>query len=343
MDDSSQPANPHADDFSVPSPRVPYYDDSNHSWVLTRYVDVQAALSHPALQLGSSVEDVPETSTTTAAMRIRTQDALSPPQLDEWRSRFEHSVQAIISGLARNAPIDLMKEVIRPWTLQAAFEVTHADLSQTKRLSELAALVSSAAAEPRDPDLKERAKLANKELQQLFPDPQSPISGPAFVALSQTLAALLSNGWLALLQHPSELASLHRDLNLTQAAVEEMLRFCALPRTLSRVAIADTNISGVIVPCGERVVLYVASANRDPHRFADANRFALSRRSVGHFSLGAGSHACVGASLIRMAMDVATRAFAVAFASAQLHGPVEWRGGSGFRWPEVIPVNLNRA
>jgi len=322
---------------------MPYYDDINHSWIFTRYVDVQAALSHPTLQPGSSVEDVPETSTTTAAMRIRTQDALSPSQLDKWRSRLEHAAQAIISGLRCSAPIDLMKEFIRPWTLQVAFQVTHADPSQTKRLCELAVLVSSAAAEPRDPNLKERAKLADKELQQLFPDPQSPISGPAFVALSQTLAALLSNGWLALLQHPLELASLHRDSNLAPSAVEEMLRFCALPRTLSRVAIVETSISGITVPRGGRVVLDIASANRDPDRFANANHFDLTRRSGGHFSLGAGPHACVGASLIRMAMEVATRTLAVAFVSGRLNGSVEWRGGSGFRWPEVIPVELTRA
>jgi len=227
--------------------------------------------------------------------------------------------------------------------LQVAFEVTHADPSQTKRLCEMAALISSAAADPRDPDLKVRARLADKELQQLFPDPQSPVAGPAFVALSQTLAALLSSGWLALLQHPAELARLHSYPDLAAAAVEELLRFCAVPRTLSRIAMADTNTSGVTVPCGGRVVLDVASANRDPNRFADPNRLDLSRRSGGHFALGAGPHACVGASLIRMAMEVATRAFAVAFGWAGLYGSVEWRGGSGFRWPDVIPVELKNA
>jgi cytochrome P450 len=329
------------EDFSVSLHGAPYYDESADAWVFSRYEDVHAALCHPGLQPGGSVKDVPESSRTMAALRSRTHDALSPAQMGKWRSCLEQSAQAIICGLAFDRSVDLMNECIRSWTLDTAFEVTHANRSEKRRLCELAALISSAAADPRDTDLKQRAKLADKELQQLFPDSQSPMAGPAFVALSQTLAALLSSAWLALLQHSEELARLHRSPELSAAAVEEFLRFCAVPRTLSRVAIAETSICGVTVPCGRRVVLDVASANRDPDRFSDPNRLSVLRRASGHFALGAGPHACVGASLIRMAMEIATHAFAAAVGSARLTGRIEWRGGSGFRWPDVIPVQLN--
>jgi cytochrome P450 len=233
-----------------------------------------------------------------------------------------------------------MKECIRPWTLGIAFEVSQADPSLTNRLCELATLISSAAANPHDADLKLSAKLADEELQQLLPNAQVPMTGPAFVALSQTLAALLSCGWLALLQHPRELDRLHRHPDLTPAAVEEFLRICAIPRTLSRVAISDSVIASSTILCGQRVLLHVASANRDPNRFTNPNRLDLSRRSRGHFALGTGPHACVGASLIRMAMEIATRRFAPLIRSGRLHGEIEWRGGSGFCWPEVIPLSF---
>jgi cytochrome P450 len=336
------PVIPHPEDFSVTPPCAPFYDDSVNSTVFSRYEDVHAALCHPGLQPGSSVKEVPESSRTMAEFRSRTQDALSQPQLNKWKSCLEKSAQGMIADRTLNGPFDLMKDCIRPWTLHVAFQVTHANPSQTKRLCELAGLISAAAAEPRDEDLKIRGRLADQELQQLFRDPLSPVAGPAFVALSQTLAALLSNGWVALLQHPKELALLHRSPDLAGAAVEEFLRFCAVPRTLSRVAISDTNISGVTIPCGGRVVLEIASANRDPNRFADPNRLVLSRRAGGHFALGAGLHACVGASLIRMTMEIATRAFARAVGSARLRGPVEWRGGSGFRWPNMILLEVNQ-
>jgi cytochrome P450 len=332
---------PGTEDVAVSPPGAPYYDDTADCWVFSRYEDVHAALFHPGLQPGGSVKDVYESSRTMATLRSCTQDALSPAHMDEWRSSLEQSARRMISGLDLARRIDLMHEFIRPWSLHVAFEVTRADPSKRKRLCELAALISSAAADPSDPDLKARAKLADTQLQQLFPEPQSAIAGPAFVALSQTLAALLSNGWLALLEHPEELARLHSSPYLATVAVEELLRLCTVPRTLFRVAILDTSVSGVTIPCAGRVVLHVASANRDPNRFADPNRLVLSRSARGHFALGAGPHACVGASLIRMAMEIATHAFAKAVGSAHLSGPLEWRGGSGFRLPNVIPVELS--
>jgi cytochrome P450 len=341
MTDSSQSLILHTDDFSVPPPRAPFYDERIHSWVFSYYRDVYSGLWDRALEPGGSREDITESAKTTTVLRSCTQEALSPSQIEKWRPRLEQLAQRIVSRLDHSGPLDLMKEFIRPWTLQVAFEVTHADPSQRERLCELATLISSAAADPSNPDLKVRARLADKELKQLFPDPQSPIAGPTFVALSRTLAALLSNGWLALLQHPAELACLHSHPDVAPIAVEEFLRFCAVPRTLSRIAIADTDIFGMIIPSGERVLLDVASANRDPDRFADPNRLDLSRPRGGHLTLGAGPHACVGASLIRMAMEIATRAVATVLGSTRLHGPVEWSGGSGFRWPEVFPVKLN--
>jgi hypothetical protein len=80
----------------------------------------------------------------------------------------------------------------------------------------------------------------------------------------------------------------------------------------------------------------VAVANRDPAKFDDPNRVDIGRHAVAQFSLGAGPHSCVGASLIRVAASVATAAFTSRFATARLSGAVEWRGGLESRWPASL-------
>ena len=95
-----------------------------------------------------------------------------------------------------------------------------------------------------------------------------------------------------------------------------------------RRALKDVAIGGLRIAEGERAALMVASANRDPER------------GPAQLSLGFGSHSCVGATLIRMAAAVATRAFIRHFAGARLCGETLWRGGSGFAWAESISVRL---
>jgi len=78
-------------------------------------------------------------------------------------------------------------------------------------------------------------------------------------------------------------------------AVEELLRHAGLVRVLFRRATEDVTLNGTLIRKGDRVILRIIAANRDPNHFFDANEIYVTRRSTGHFALGAGSHSCVGA------------------------------------------------
>jgi cytochrome P450 len=82
---------------------------------------------------------------------------------------------------------------------------------------------------------------------------------------------------------------------------------------------------------GDRVILQLASANRDPQQFPSPDRFEFARRGAAQLSLGFGPHACVGAALIRTTITAATKAFVEKFGDVEICGPVEWRSGCGFR------------
>jgi cytochrome P450 len=93
---------------------------------------------------------------------------------------------------------------------------------------------------------------------------------------------------------------------------------------------------------GDRVILRVASANRDPQQFPDPDRIDFSRRGPAHLALGFGPHSCAGAALIRMGVKVATRLFVKNFADAEICSAVEWQGGTGFRCPARLVVRQPR-
>ena len=97
-------------------------------------------------------------------------------------------------------------------------------------------------------------------------------------------------------------------------------------------------LAGVTIAKGERLILKVALANRDPEQFPDPNCLDIARRGVGHLALGGGPHSCVGALLVRMAAISGTRAFAEKLAMAQLIDPVVWRRGSALGSPYSLWV-----
>ena len=247
------------------------------------------------------------------------------------------------SRLPSEDPVNLMDAYARPLCLSLAALVTDISRSDAERLCERAQGISAAAAEPYNAVLRDSAKSASAELRGHFQTGPETLRESGFVALSQTMPRILGNAWFALMQYPQEWNLLHREPELTEQAIEELLRYAGLVRILSRTATADIDLNGASIRRGERVILRIIAANRDPERFCHPNQVNIARRDAGHLTLGAGPHACVAANLIRMAAVTITYPLMRGFASANLARPVDWQGGSGFRSPKSLWVRLTTA
>jgi cytochrome P450 len=145
------------------------------------------------------------------------------------------------------------------------------------------------------------------------------------------------------MRYPQQWNLLHRQPELVEQAIEELLRYAGLVRILGRMATADIDINGALIRSGDRIILRIIAANRDPERFSHPNQVDLARRNAGHLTLGAGPHACVAANLIRMAAIAITWPLVQMVASANLSCPIDWQGGSGFRSPRSLRVHLTTA
>ena len=330
-------------DLVVPPPAAPYFDRERGGWILSRYADVTAALREPRLwPVAAHGEDQAKTRDETGRLRLRTdvQEALSASRLAEWQAQLEGPALSAIRALPTDRPVDLLGEFAKPWCLTVAMLVTGADPADRERLSELGNTVFSGTGEPEGSVRKADAARATVELERVFQHLGVPMGEPTFIAISQTSARLLSNAWLALLSHPAEYARLRAQPDLMPGAVEEMLRYAGIVRRVFRWATEDLDLGGVKIAKGDRALLMLASANRDPEQFPQPNGLDVTRRIMAHVSLGMGRNSCVGAMLIRMAAAVATRAFVETFAEVEVAGPVEWHVGSGFYFPVAVRVWL---
>ncbi|MBP2336155.1 cytochrome P450 [Saccharothrix coeruleofusca] len=94
------------------------------------------------------------------------------------------------------------------------------------------------------------------------------------------------------------------DRSLIPALVEESVRHESAVAATGRTTREDTEVGGVRLTAGERLLLLWGSANRDTTRFPDGDRFRLDRGRVPHLGWGAGAHRCLGMHLARTQLRV---------------------------------------
>ena len=120
------------------------------------------------------------------------------------------------------------------------------------------------------------------------------------VAGNETTRNLINHSMLALMEHPDQAQRLRDDPSLWDSAVEEMLRWGSSIHNFRRTATRDTELRGVPIAEGDKLVIYYASANRDEDVFVDPHRFDVGRTPNDHLAFGGGGvHFCLGASLAR--------------------------------------------
>jgi cytochrome P450 len=115
----------------------------------------------------------------------------------------------------------------------------------------------------------------------------------------ETTASLIGNGVLSLMEHPDQLRLLQRDPALIKPAIEEILRFECPAKIVGRTNLIDRQLGGRTIRAGQRVLVLLGAANRDPDQFPDPECFDITRTPAPHLALGAGPHFCLGAALSR--------------------------------------------
>ena len=144
-----------------------------------------------------------------------------------------------------------------------------------------------------------------------------------FSAGAETTRNAVAGGLLALAQHPSQWALLQSHTSLLPTAIEEMVRWTSPSPSKRRTVTSSTVLGGCALAPGDKVVVWEASANRDPLVFADPDVFDVTRKPNPHLGFGHGVHYCLGANLARLELRVLFEELLARFAAAEVES-VEW-------------------
>jgi len=160
------------------------------------------------------------------------------------------------------------------------------------------------------------------------------------IAGFETTIGLIGNGVRQLLLHPAELEKLRAHPELIDGAVAECLRFDGPIPLTPRILHEPAEFGGKSVAPDTIVFAMLASANRDPERFPDPDRFDIERTDNDHLAFGGGPHFCLGAHLAELEGRAAIGRLVARFEDLALVSREREPGPSLFRVPARLPVTF---
>jgi len=150
----------------------------------------------------------------------------------------------------------------------------------------------------------------------------------------------LGNALYCLARYPEQWAILRNNPNLIRGAFEEVLRFEAPVQTFFRTTTKPVEVAGVRLGDGEKVLLFLAAANRDPRRWEKPDTFDVTRRAAGHMTFGTGIHGCVGQAVARLETEAILTALAKRVVSLELTSEPERQLNNTLRGFDKLPLRI---
>ncbi|MBK9178816.1 MAG: cytochrome P450 [Acidimicrobiales bacterium] len=270
-----------------------------------------------------------------ARLRRLVQRGFTPRHIEQIELDLRRRAQAIVAGIADRGECDFVSEIAAALPLQVICDMMGIPAAHYQRIFELTNLILGVG-DPEYVTSLQELMAAGLELFQYaqelgrdrLADPTDDITsalmhadvdgdrltaqefGSFFILLvvagNETTRNAISHGMKALTDHPDQRQVLVDDFeSVIPTAVEEIVRWATPVIHFRRTATADTEIGGVPIKEGDKVVMFYNSANRDEAAFPDPFRFDVRRTPNEQTGFGAGGpHFCLGANLARREITV---------------------------------------
>ena len=160
-----------------------------------------------------------------------------------------------------------------------------------------------------------------------------------FTAGHDTTKNAIAGMMQQMLQNPDQLSQLRAHPELTDSAVDEVVRWTAPVNYMKRTALADTVVGGQKIAKGDFLAMFYGSANRDEEVFADPFAFRIDRNPNPHLGFGIGEHFCLGAHMAKRSIRALISEMARRLESAALAGEVKEIQSSFVIGPKQLPVS----
>jgi len=306
--------------------------------------------------------------------RIRrlVREVFLPASIERLRGMIEETARTLVARVASRAEFDLLKEVAYPLPeiiICELLQVPHKDHALWSHWTEIITNINYAVGESEEGRIaaierafleyyryvkelvaNRRANMGNDLVSALIRagDTGDKLNEDELVGTIQlligagheTTASFIANSTYCLLQDPTLYATLRKQPDRIPKVLDEFLRMVGTAHTTNpRMAIEDIEIAGVTIRKGERLLLYVSAANRDPAMFDDPERLDIDRPNMDrHVGFGAGAHFCLGRQLAQLEGGIMLREIVTGLPDLQLAEPVVWNSHVSTRSPQSLRV-----
>jgi hypothetical protein len=305
----------------------------------------------------------PPTHTRSRAVLSR---VLSRRVLDSLRDMFARHAETVVDLLVSKVHFDGMKDLAEPYPLKVFGDAMGLPLHSRENLMLYGRLQLNAFG-PRNP-LYEEAMASSAPIQewvtrvcsrealapeglgaQIFSaadrgeitDEEAKLLFRAFLSAGgDTTINGIGNAIYYCAKNPDQWDALTQDPSLARGAFEEAIRIEPPIQTFFRTTTRDIEVSGLRIGEGTKVMLFLASANRDPRRWANPERFDIRRNVSGHVGFGAGIHGCIGQMIARMEGECVLSALARKVKSIALAGQPARRLNNTMRGWSSLPLTV---
>jgi cytochrome P450 len=328
----------------------PLYSDASGFWVASRFDDVRAILldhgrfssaSMGAGAMGPGFPLLSDDPPRHSVLRGLLAKAFTPAAMEAMRPAIDRLAAELAAAIPVGDEVDIVAAITAPLpvaVIAGMMGVPEARAMDFKRwsnaimgiqqnpfegerirmLMELRSYFTGLAAERRaapGDDLVSALIRARETSETLSDEQVVAFCILLMVAGNETTTNLLGNLLSRLTRTPGAWEALRADPGLIEPAIEESLRIDSPAQMVIRTATVDTEIGGQTIVKGDSLMVYLASANRDPQRWDAAASFELGRERERHVAFGHGVHTCIGAPLARMEAKAAMEALVTRFAS----------------------------
>ena len=305
-------------------------------------------------------------------LRSLVSKAFTPRSVSALAPRVQQIVEALLNDLADKKRFDLISEFAFPlpviviaemlgipaqdrdrfnvWSNDIALAVepilSHEEIGRVERSSdEIVRYFENIIAERRrrpEDDLLSALLVVEEEGERLSHDELLGTLMLLLVAGNETTRSLIGNGMLALLKNPAQLQRLRDNPGLLDTAIDELLRYDSPVQLIIRVVLEDMEFNGRRLRAGQKVLILVGAANRDPAIFAAPSMLDIGREEKSHLSFGRGIHYCLGSPLALLEARFAFAGLLARFPSIQLLSEPEFRNQIVLRGVEELWIEVER-
>ncbi|MCH1435218.1 MAG: cytochrome P450 [Acidimicrobiales bacterium] len=151
----------------------------------------------------------------------------------------------------------------------------------------------------------------------------------------------MTHGMWTFMNHPELWEALRARPELMESGVEEVLRTSAVTMHFRRTATRDVVFGGKPIKAGDKVVMWLNSANHDDEGFPNPWRFDLAREKNDHMAFGRnGPHLCLGAWLARMELRLVFEELLKRVDRLELNGDIQHLRSNFIAGIKTMPVRV---